>query len=97
MEDSKTTYIKKGTAVFGVVGASAVKQLAQETLNLQDNPDEVKKTTTVTSKFHINTPSVPRQIVIPQQHTLDHEGVEGMKIGQMIPPSTSNNRSLGQA
>ncbi len=25
MEDSKTTYIKKGTAVFGVVGATAVK------------------------------------------------------------------------
>lgn len=59
MEDSKTTYIKKGTAVFGVVGATAVKQLAQETLNLQDS-DEVKKNSTVTSKFHINTPSAPR-------------------------------------
>jgi hypothetical protein len=33
MEDSKTLYVKRGTAVFGVVGATAVKQLAQETLN----------------------------------------------------------------
>ena len=58
MEDSKTTYIKKGTAVFGVVGANAVKQLAQETLNLGDPLEEVKKTSTVTSKFTPNT--VPR-------------------------------------
>ena len=33
MEESKTLYVKRGTAVFGVVGATAVKQLAQETLN----------------------------------------------------------------
>ena len=64
MEESKTTYVKRGTAVFGVVGANAVKQLALETLNAgsshitEDGQENIKKTT-VTSKFHHNS-SVPR-------------------------------------
>ena len=63
MEESKTTYVKRGTAVFGVVGAHAVKLLALETLNAgasitEDAQENIKKTT-VTSKFHQSS-SIPR-------------------------------------